>query len=79
MMTPAPIGPFAVGFMVGQRGQGRYFWHSGSNWGYRAWMIGHASKGYGLVMMTNSENGMALLNQIGDRVERAYQWDSLAR
>lgn len=79
MMTPATVGPFAVGTMVGQRGDGRYFWHSGSNWGYRAWMIGHASKGYGLVMMTNGDNGMSLLNQVGARVERAYQWDSLAR
>jgi hypothetical protein len=40
-------------------------------------MIGHVRKGYGLVMMVNSDNGMALMNQVGDRVERAYHWDSL--
>jgi CubicO group peptidase (beta-lactamase class C family) len=77
MLTPAGVGGFAIGLGIGQRGQGWYFFHSGANWGYRAWMIGHMRKGYGLVMMTNSENGMALLNQLGDRVERAYSWDSL--
>jgi hypothetical protein len=66
-----------VGLAIGQRGEGWYFTHSGSNLGYRAWMIGHVRKGYGLIMMTNSDNGMALLNQVGDRVERAYHWDSL--
>jgi len=40
-------------------------------------MIGHARKGYGLVMMANSDNGMALLNEVADRVERVYGWDSL--
>ena len=77
MLTPAGVGPFAIGLLVSQRGGGWYFAHSGSNWGYRAWMIGHLRKGYGLVMMANSDNGMALLNQVGDRVERAYGWDSL--
>lgn len=40
-------------------------------------MIAHLRKGYGLIMMANSDNGMTLLNQVGDRVERAYGWDSL--
>jgi CubicO group peptidase (beta-lactamase class C family) len=77
MITPAGVGPVAVGVFIGQRGDGWYFTHSGSNWGYRAWLMGHLRKGYGIVMMVNSDNGMALLNQVGDRVERAYQWDSL--
>lgn len=77
MVTPAGVGPYAIGVSISQRGKGWYFTHGGSNWGYRAWMIGHLRQGYGLVMMTNSENGMALLNQVGDRVERAYGWDSL--
>jgi CubicO group peptidase (beta-lactamase class C family) len=78
MITPAGVGKYGVGLAIGQRGEGWYFTHSGSNLGYRAWMIGHVRKGYGLIMMANSENGMALLNQVGDRVERAYHWDSLA-
>lgn len=27
--------------------------------------------------MTNGANGMALLDQVADRIERAYRWDSL--
>ncbi|NHZ36138.1 serine hydrolase domain-containing protein [Massilia rubra] len=77
MLAPAGVGPFAVGLPVDRRGAGWYFSHSGDNWGYRAWMIGHVRKGYGLVIMTNGDNGMALINQIADRVEKAYDWDSL--
>jgi hypothetical protein len=77
MITPAGVGPVAVGLFIGQRGNGWYFTHSGSNWGYRAWLMGHVRKGYGIVMMVNSDDGMALMNQVGDRVERAYHWDSL--
>jgi len=36
MLTPAGTGPYAVGLAIGQRGQGWYFFHGGSNWGYRA-------------------------------------------
>jgi CubicO group peptidase (beta-lactamase class C family) len=79
MITPAGVGPVAVGLFVGPRGEGWYFTHSGSNWGYRAWIMGHVRKGYGIVMMVNSDNGMALMNQVGDRVERAYDWDSLQK
>jgi len=27
-------------------------------------------------VMTNSDSGMALINQVADRVESAYGWDS---
>jgi CubicO group peptidase (beta-lactamase class C family) len=77
MISPVGIGRFAIGVAIDQRGDGWYFTHSGSNWGYRAWMSGHVRKGYGVVIMANSDNGMALMNQIADRIEKAYNWDSL--
>jgi hypothetical protein len=60
---------------VDKRGGGWYFSHSGSNWGYRAWMIGHLRHGYGVVIMANSESSMALIGLLSDRVARAYDWD----
>jgi hypothetical protein len=36
-------------------------------------------KGYGVVMMVNSDNGMAPMNQVADRVQQAYHWDSLQK
>jgi CubicO group peptidase (beta-lactamase class C family) len=77
MISPVGVGRFAIGVAIDQRGDGWYFTHSGSNWGYRAWMSGHVRKGYGVVIMANSDNGMALMNQIADRIEKAYNWDSL--
>ncbi|RFP14763.1 MULTISPECIES: serine hydrolase [unclassified Duganella] len=79
MLSPAGVGPYAVGLTLGQRGDGWYFTHSGSNWGYRAWISGHVRKGYGVVIMANGDNGMALMNQIADRVATAYHWDTLEK
>ena len=76
MTTPVRVGPFAVGLKIEQLGQEQYFSHSGANWGYRAWMTGHLSKGYGMIIMTNSDNGMALMNQLADRITNAYGWDA---
>jgi len=46
---------------------------------YRASLIGHVRKGYGMVMMTNGDNGLALMTQVADRVVAAYKWDSVEK
>lgn len=77
MIAPTGMGPFAVGFMVEKRGEGWYFMHSGGNWGFRCDLVAHVRKGYGVVVMTNGDNGGAILREIEDRVAAAYGWDSL--
>jgi CubicO group peptidase (beta-lactamase class C family) len=77
MVTPVGVGPFAVGFSIAHEGQGWYFSHGGSNWGFRCELIAHRAKGYGVVIMTNGDNGTALAHEIIDRVAHAYGWDSL--
>ncbi|HEY5757562.1 MAG TPA: serine hydrolase domain-containing protein [Steroidobacter sp.] len=77
MLNPVGVGDFAVGLSMEKRGQGWYFKHSGGNWGFICFMIGHKLNGYGLAVMTNSFNGQPLINEIQQRVERAYGWDSL--
>ena len=39
-------------------------------------MMAHKLKGYGMAVMTNTNNGQ-FNREIRDRVERAYGWDSL--
>ncbi|MEO0424749.1 MAG: serine hydrolase [Pseudomonadota bacterium] len=78
MITPVGVGPFAVGFSIEQDGQGWYFSHGGANWGFRARVVAHVSKGYGLAVMTNSDNGGELIEEIAKRVQRTYAWDVLA-
>ncbi len=77
MLTPVGVGGYAVGFAVGRIGEGWYFSHGGSNWGFRARIIAHTAKGYGLVVMTNGTRGGAVVNEISERVQRAYGWDTL--
>jgi CubicO group peptidase (beta-lactamase class C family) len=77
MITPVGVGPFAVGFLVSQKGEGWYFEHGGENWGFNAQVIGHITKGYGAVIMTNGDNGRSVIMEIQNRIAKAYGWDML--
>lgn len=74
---PVGVGSHAVGFAIARKSEGWYFEHGGTNWGFRCHAIAHRAKGYGVVAMTNGGNGMPLLQEIIDRVARAYNWDTL--
>lgn len=76
MVTPVGVGPFAVGFQVGLRGEGWYFMHGGSNWGFRANVIAHVRNGYGSVIMTNANQGGQVIVALESRIAQAYNWDS---
>jgi CubicO group peptidase (beta-lactamase class C family) len=77
MVTPTGVGPYAVGFGVSQKGEGWYFEHGGTNWGFQAQVIAHVAKGYGVVIMTNGDNGQSVIAEIQDRVAKSYGWDLL--
>jgi len=77
MVTPVGVGPYAVGFSVEKLGEGWYFGHGGSNWGFQCGMTAHRLKGYGVVIMTNGDNGGALVQALRTRIQQAYQWDAL--
>lgn len=77
MVTPVGVGPYAVGFGVEHQGEGWYFGHGGSNWGFQGSMLAHRLKGYGFVIMTNGDNGGALIQELRKRIQQAYQWDAL--
>ena len=78
MLAPAGVGDFAVGFQISRIGQGWYFQHGGSNWGFRSLIIGYMTKGYGLAVMTNADQGSPVANEILRRIQKVYEWDSVA-
>jgi len=80
MISPTGVGPFGAGFRLLTLGDGWYFHHSGSNWGFEAHVRGHLRKGYGVAIMTNAqESGSSLIGEVGSRIANACNWDRAAR
>ena len=77
MLSPVGVGDFAVGFETMKKGQGWYFQHGGSNWGFMCTLRAHKVKGYGYAIMTNAQRGGIITQELGERIERAYNFDSL--
>ena len=77
MITPVGVGPYAVGFGILKMGEGWYFSHGGSNWGFQCDLTAHRSKGYGAVIMTNSDSGGALIPQLLRLIQEEYKWDAI--
>ena len=78
MLSPVGVGGYAVGFAIARMGQGWYFSHGGSNWGFRCTLLAHKVKGYGLAIMTNANQGGAVMAEVRRRIQVAYEWDSMA-
>ena len=78
MIIPVGVGDFAVGFSLRKQGEGWYFQHGGSNWGFRATLLAHTVKGYGLAIMTNADRGGQAAAELSRRIQAAYEWDSMA-
>lgn len=79
LLAPTGIGPFGAGFRLLTFGEGWYFYHGGSNWGYEAHLRGHFRKGYGIAIMTNAQkSGYSLIREVDARVVDAYGWDRAA-
>ena len=77
MLSPVGVGSFGIGFGISRRGRGWYFGHGGANWGFRATILAHQRKGYGLAIMTNADRGGAVAAELSRRIQRAYGWDSV--
>jgi CubicO group peptidase (beta-lactamase class C family) len=77
MVTPVGVGDYGVGLGIARQGEGWYFGHGGSNWGFRCNVRAHKLKGYGVAIMTNGDGGARLITDLESRVAAAYHWDSL--
>lgn len=75
MVTPfLPSSDVGLGFFNQKRGQQIYFGHNGADEGFRADLLLHREKGYGAVVMVNSDNGQ-IMGEIFRAIAREYGWD----
>jgi len=74
MVTPF-IEPFVgLGFFIEKHGSATYFGHGGADEGFRAQLLVNRDKGYGAVVMVNSDNAQ-IINEIFRSIAHEYQWD----
>lgn len=65
---------YAFGFDLWTiRGQ-PYFGHSGANDGFRSRMLAHRTAGFGVVILTNSDNGLEFADAVVDLIGRREGW-----
>ncbi len=77
MLTPG-IGDWGLGLQVRGSGQTTRFSHGGANAGFRATLVAYAEAGRGAVVLTNSDSGGALAEEILRGIAREYGWPDYA-
>lgn len=76
MLTEVPGGS-GQGFGLSGSGEGFRYRHDGGNAGFRAYAVAFAGSGRGVVLMTNSDSGMQLINEVTQAISRQYGWQPL--
>jgi CubicO group peptidase (beta-lactamase class C family) len=63
------------GIFLNSSGTGPYIYHGGHSLGHKSIALFHLRKGYGVVIMTNSENGSALIWALIRSFSLSQRWD----
>ena len=75
MLTPFVSDDFGIGIALPNKNGEQYFGHSGWNEGFSSDMVAHKDKGYGAVVMINS-NHPAFIDELIRAVALTYDWDN---
>jgi CubicO group peptidase (beta-lactamase class C family) len=73
MLKPGGLANWGMGWGLGGSGDTRYFWHSGSNAGFKSMLFAYRN-GEGLVIMTNSDAGERLAAELARTIAYEYGW-----
>ncbi|MFP4081138.1 MAG: serine hydrolase domain-containing protein [Candidatus Aminicenantes bacterium] len=73
-MLTVQLGNKGLGFSIGDEGDNLNFNQRGSNQGFECYLIAYPVRGKGAVIMTNSENGAYLIDEICRAISEAYDW-----
>ncbi|MFN0252561.1 MAG: serine hydrolase [Kofleriaceae bacterium] len=77
MTTPVGDGPTGLGPFLQTRNGAKFFGHGGGNAGFRCSAIASLDDGYGVVIMTSSDNGGQILGEIENAVFAEYRWPGM--
>jgi CubicO group peptidase (beta-lactamase class C family) len=77
MLTPG-IGGWGLGVAVEGAGDSLRFSHGGANEGFRGMFVGFATRGQGAVVMTNSDAGSTVTDEIIQAIAGEYGWPGYA-
>jgi len=73
-MLTRGLGQYGLGLFVDKVGDLTSFGHSGGTEGFRAQLYGYTRFGQGVVIMTNSDNGAALIDEMLGSIAAEYAW-----
>lgn len=73
-MLSVQIGNQGLGLFIADGGDNLHFYIRGKNTGFSSYLVGYPVKGQGVVILTNSENGEYLIDEILLAVGEAYNW-----
>jgi CubicO group peptidase (beta-lactamase class C family) len=73
MLTPVK-NDYGLGIGVRGTGAGKSFAHGGSNAGFQCMLFGYTDRGQGAVVMTNSDNGGRLAEEVLRALSAEYGW-----
>lgn len=73
-MLTRGLGEYGLGFFVEKLKDTTSFSHSGGNDGFRTQLYGYTQIGKGVVVMTNGDNGAALIDEVLCSVAAEYGW-----
>lgn len=73
-MLTRRLGEYGLGFYVEDLSAVSSFSHSGGTAGFRSQLYGYTGSGQGAVIMTNSDNGAALIDEILASISAEYGW-----
>jgi CubicO group peptidase (beta-lactamase class C family) len=75
LMLSPQIENQGLGVNLADDGKDRfYFYHRGAIEGYQTFMVGYPKRGQGAIIMTNSDNGYFLIEEILKNLSLTYRW-----
>jgi len=73
-LTPQGNADFGLGTQLWGAPAQRRFGHGGDNIGYKCHTVAFLTRGQGAVVMTNSDDGYLVVNELLEMIEREYAW-----